>query len=90
MRVLPLLSFTLCLTPQPATSLQNPFSENRNRSTLSTKAKGPENAGPLASVAEKLDNSWVRQLTPETPDNLLKSLNYEGLSPELNDNRSKR
>eukprot|EP00522_Entomoneis_paludosa_P007389 CAMPEP_0172455102 /NCGR_PEP_ID=MMETSP1065-20121228/11894_1 /TAXON_ID=265537 /ORGANISM="Amphiprora paludosa, Strain CCMP125" /LENGTH=640 /DNA_ID=CAMNT_0013207557 /DNA_START=250 /DNA_END=2172 /DNA_ORIENTATION=- len=43
----------------------------------------------LDTVRANLDNSWVRQLSPESPENLLKSRKQEGL-PEDDDNRTKR
>ena len=89
--VIPLLSFTLCANSQQAMALQNPFAA-KNLSTMSSKGipAGPESAGPLSSVVDILDNSWPRQLSPETEINLLKSQSHESLSPKLDDNRSKR
>jgi serine/tyrosine/threonine adenylyltransferase len=44
----------------------------------------------LAPVQEKLENSWVRQLCPETRENLVKSRRVSGLDVENDDNRTKR
>jgi len=94
--MVPLLSWSLCSSPQHTTTmaLQNPFSASLNRSvgTMSGKLtpETAENAGPLSSIVEKLDNSWPRQLTPETEINLLKSQSHESLSPKSDDNRSRR
>jgi serine/tyrosine/threonine adenylyltransferase len=43
---------------------------------------------PLSSLV--LDNSWPRELSPETTENLLKSRKVEGLSDNNNDNRTRR
>jgi uncharacterized protein YdiU (UPF0061 family) len=43
----------------------------------------------LKPIQEKLANSWVRQLNPETRENLQKSRNVSGLS-DADDNRTKR
>ena len=47
------------------------------------------NMSALAPIQETLDNSWVRQLSPETEQNLLKSRRNSGLT-ELDDNRTSR
>lgn len=87
---------TLCLAvPPPTMGLQNPFFPGTNRSLVSQKASakpnlnphGPALAGPLKDIA--LENSWVRQLSPETETNRLKSQSLESLSLD-DDNRSKR
>jgi hypothetical protein len=54
---------------------------------MSTKAAASTTNGSLSSIT--LDNSWPRELSPETPENLQKSHGLEGLSTD-NDNRSKR
>ena len=54
---------------------------------MSTKAAASTTDGSLSSIT--LDNSWPRELSPETPENLQKSHGLEGLSTN-NDNRSKR
>ena len=55
---------------------------------MSTKAAAASTTnGSLSSIT--LDNSWPRELSPETPENLQKSHGLEGLSTD-NDNRSKR
>ena len=43
----------------------------------------------LDSIRSILENSWVKQLSPEMPENLIKSRKVESL-PENDDNRSKR
>lgn len=85
---IPLVGLGMCANlPQPTTS----FAFNRSKmSTTSTLPEGAEKAGPLSSVVEILDNSWVQQLSPETKKNLLKSQSFESLSPKVDDNRSKR
>lgn len=47
------------------------------------------NHSELSSIQARLDNTWVRQLSPETPDNLQRSRKREGLV-DLDDNRTKR
>jgi serine/tyrosine/threonine adenylyltransferase len=90
----------MLLTPRPATCLsQNPFAAaNRSFANNNNRPGGgnldpetsPDRAGLLKDVAQSLDNSWVRQLSPETEMNRLKSQSYESLSPKLDDNRTKR
>eukprot|EP00540_Astrosyne_radiata_P016153 CAMPEP_0116860648 /NCGR_PEP_ID=MMETSP0418-20121206/22540_1 /TAXON_ID=1158023 /ORGANISM="Astrosyne radiata, Strain 13vi08-1A" /LENGTH=56 /DNA_ID=CAMNT_0004495095 /DNA_START=121 /DNA_END=288 /DNA_ORIENTATION=- len=41
----------------------------------------------LSSI--RLDNSWIAQLSPETPENLFKSREAEGL-PDFDDNHHRR
>ncbi|MGK3738542.1 MAG: hypothetical protein ACI90V_005389 [Bacillariaceae sp.] len=68
----------------------NAFSWNSSSSSsrkMSTKAAASTTDGSLSSIT--LDNSWPRELSPETPENLQKSHKLEGLSTD-NDNRSKR
>lgn len=94
--VFPLLSFALCSSPTLAlafsSSSQHP---NGSRSFTSQQATASSNnnaveIGPLSPIVEKLDNSWPRQLAPETKENLLKSQSHEKLSPATDDNRTKR
>ena len=62
------------------------LSNGVNSSTMSKSTK-TSGAGLLSNL--KLDNQWPRELLQETPENLQKSRQVEGLSDE-DDNRSKR
>lgn len=55
--------------------------------STTTTASAMTKSSPLASL--KLDNSWPRELSPETPENLKKSREMERLL-EDDDNRKKR
>lgn len=68
----------------------------RNSSTMGSSAKATATDSSsltemslAESVRSMLQNSWVQQLQPESPENLAKSRKYEGL-PEDDDNRNKR
>lgn len=52
---------------------------------MSTKVSS---SSPLASI--ELDNSWPRELSPETPENLKKSRDREQLDATTDDNRTRR
>lgn len=60
-----------------------------NMSTSTTAAGSSAACGNSILSSLPLDNSWPRDLSPETPDNLAKSRSLEGLS-EDDDNRRKR
>jgi hypothetical protein len=47
-----------------------------------------QSSSPLATIV--LDNSWPRELSPETPENLKKSRDVEGITNQNDDNRTKR
>jgi len=67
------------------------ISSNRNMSTKGEEfstTDGAISTGALSSII--LDNSWPRDLFPETPENLQKSRKLEGISTKDDDNRSKR
>ena len=66
----------------------NAFLLKNNHSRVPTVARmSTTTANDLSSIV--LDNSWPRDLSPETPENLAKSRRTEGLS-EDDDNRKKR
>jgi hypothetical protein len=59
-------------------------------SSLSFADHGPlHQTHPLYSIQAALENSWIQQLSPETPDNLKKSHDFERLAAS-DDNRLKR
>ena len=53
-------------------------------------ASSSSNTDPLASVRAALDNSWVSQLSQETPENLALSRQRVGLSEKDDTNQTKR
>ena len=88
--VVPLLSLSLSVHPQPLAGLQNPFAARAFSTMNKGIPDGPEAAGPLSSLVDILDNSWPRLLSPETELNVAKSRTVERLDPKVDDNRSKR
>jgi hypothetical protein len=85
---LPLLS-TFLATPSLAFSSASSSSSSRNVSTMGGTATSTDQADVLAPVKASLVNSWVRTLSSEKEENLIKSRRIESLS-EDDDNRSKR
>jgi uncharacterized protein YdiU (UPF0061 family) len=70
-----------------STSTTAAFSiSNTNQMSCTTTTTG---VGVLAPIQEALENSWIAQLSPETPENLQKSRRRSGLT-ELDDNRTSR
>ena len=56
--------------------------------TTSTTSTSMDQAGALAGI--QFDNSWIAQLSPESPANLKRSLEQVGLRGPEHDNRKKR
>ena len=91
---------SICCSSSAVAWIQPPLS--RNMSSMSTSTKTHAEAAfqsatttsdkettSLDSVRAVLDNSWVRQLSPETADNLKKSRGRERLDDD-DDNRTRR
>lgn len=78
------------------TALHNSASSNSPSETTtvdkySKKTMKSDDTDPLASIRAALENSWLAQLSPETPENLAKSLQRAGIATHNNnDNRHKR
>ena len=63
-------------------------SNSAKSSTASDAAETTTSTEPLAAIRKALDNSWIAQLSPETPENLAKSKDKAGTIDDTN--RSKR
>jgi PAS domain S-box-containing protein len=74
-------------TPSTVFSLSS-SSSSRNVSTMGGSATSTDQADVLAPVKASLVNSWVRTLSSEKEENLIKSRRIESLS-DKDDNRSK-
>jgi serine/tyrosine/threonine adenylyltransferase len=85
-------SLSSSLSTADAFAMQRNVSNNSMSSQtaiLSSSTVASESIGNSLLSSLVLDNSWPRELSPETTENLLKSRTIEGLSDD-NDNRTRR
>lgn len=83
--------------PVSSSSFSSTTMSEATKATVTDSAVGIDDAsnnsndaGILDSIAGRLENSWIRELSSETTENLARSLELEGISSTKNKNRTKR